>query len=106
VSNCPEYTIDHFIKFAKIKSHITDTFSHGENYLPKHENINLLVKKYKLQTPVYIGDTESDYLQSQKAGVPFIFMSYGFGTCDQAAISFDSFKSFALYFLNLPKKNN
>lgn len=101
VSNCPRYTIKHFIQFAELKSYITDSLAHGENYRAKHENINSLVSKYGLKTPVYIGDTQGDMHSSQKANVPFIFMKYGFGESDTYEQSFDSFNSFADYYLNV-----
>ena len=99
VSNCPKYTIKHFIKFAKIEKLIIDSVSHGQNYKPKHENIRLLIDKHDLKSPVYIGDTASDMDQSVKAKLPFIFMNYGFGQCNSYHKSFDSFTEFANYFL-------
>ncbi len=39
VSNCPEFTIDYFMKWAGIEHLITDTMAHGKNYKHKHENI-------------------------------------------------------------------
>jgi len=100
VSNCPKDTIEHFMKFAKIEHLITNSLSHGQNYRPKHENISSLVKDYNLKRAIYIGDTQGDMVQSKKANLPFIFMAYGFGSCDTFEKSFDSFESFALYYLN------
>jgi len=100
VSNCPEHTIKHFMKFAQIEHLITNSLSHGQNYKSKHENISSLVGTYDLKSPVYIGDTKGDMEQSNKANVPFIFMSYGFGSCDTFDKCFSSFGAFARYFLN------
>ena len=100
VSNCPEFTIKHFMKFAKIEPLIVDSFSHGQNYKAKHENISDLISTYQLKRPIYIGDTNSDMIQSKKAGIPFVFMSYGFGQCAHFDQSFDSFEDFARYYLN------
>ena len=100
VSNCPKDTIHHFMKFAGIEHLITSSLSHGQNYKPKHENISSLVADYNLKNPRYIGDTQGDMIQSEKAKVPFLFMTYGFGTCDTFEKSFDDFESFALYYLN------
>lgn len=99
VSNCPKYTIEHFMKFANIEKLILDSVSHGENYNSKHENIRLLIDKHKLKSPVYIGDTASDMEQSAKAKLPFIFMNYGFGQCNSYNKKFDSFSEFANFFL-------
>jgi len=100
VSNCPKDTIKHFMKFAHIEHLITNSLSHGQNYKPKHENILSLLHTYDLKNPVYVGDTNGDMEQSLKANVPFIFMSYGFGSCDAFDKSFSSFEAFALYYLN------
>jgi len=100
VSNCPKNTIHHFMKFAGIEHLITSSLSHGQNYKPKHENISSLVTNYNLKKPLYIGDTQGDMIQSEKAEVPFVFMTYGFGTCDTFEKSFDDFEAFALYYLN------
>jgi phosphoglycolate phosphatase len=53
-----------------------------------------------LNKALYIGDTNADMIQSEKAGVPFIFMRYGFGQCENFDQSFDSFEDFARCFLN------
>jgi len=99
VSNCPEFTIDHFMKWAGITHLITDTVAHGKNYKPKHENIRLLIEKYGLQNPVYIGDTDSDSKQSRLVPLPFVFVSYGFGKTEDYDLRFDTFDEFANFFL-------
>jgi phosphoglycolate phosphatase len=79
VSNCPEHTIAHFMRFAGIESLIRDSIAHGQNHKSKHENIRELIRRHVLRKPLYIGDTDGDRVQSGKASVPFIFMEYGFG---------------------------
>ena len=100
VSNCPEFTIKHFMRFAKIEALISDSIAHGQNYRPKHKNISELIARHKLKSAVYIGDTDSDFRQSKLSGIPFVFMSYGFGNSEEYANRFDSFNEFATYFLN------
>ncbi len=100
VSNCPKDTILHFMKFANIENLIMSSLSHGQNYRPKHENISSLVKEYDLKRAIYIGDTHGDMVQSKKAKLPYVFMTYGFGSCDTFEKSFDSFEEFALHYLN------
>lgn len=99
VSNCPAFTIKQMIKWAKIEEFITDEFAHGVNYMPKSNNINLLIDKYSLINPVYIGDTDGDSKQSELAGLPFIFVNYGFGTTNIFSSSFDSFHQLTNYFM-------
>lgn len=100
VSNCPEHTIKYFMKWAKIEPFVTDTLAHGENFRPKFENIQFLVKKHSLKNAVYIGDTASDCIQSKKANVPFIFVDYGFGVCTDYDKKFSSFTELKDYFLS------
>ena len=38
-----------------------------------------ITRDYHLTSPVYVGDTLGDYQACRKAGVPFVFASYGFG---------------------------
>jgi phosphoglycolate phosphatase len=98
VSNCPEFTIDHFVNWAGITHLITDTMAHGKNYKPKHENIRLLIDKHGLQNPVYIGDTDSDSKQSRLVPLPFVFVSYGFGETADYDLRFDAFEELTRFF--------
>lgn len=99
VSNCPKYTIQHFMKFTHLEKLILDSMSHGQNYKPKFENIRFLIDKHRLKSPVYIGDTASDRDQSARANLPFIFVTYGFGRCDFCEKSFNSFAELAQFYL-------
>ena len=88
-----------------IEPYITDTIAYGNTRLRKAENMRLLVEKYNLQHPVYIGDTDSDCREAHRAGVPFVWMSYGFGTADNAQLQFDTFTDLAKYFAELRQSN-
>ena len=101
VSNCPENMILEFLKWADLEKYITDEMAHGVNSMPKHFNINLLVEKHNLKEALYIGDTLGDGLETRMAGLPFVFLSYGFGTTDDYDLKFDDFNSFTEYFLDL-----
>jgi phosphoglycolate phosphatase len=101
LSNCSKGIIRLFIDWAGIDEHITDELAHGVNFMPKHHNIKLLAEKHGLKNPAYIGDTAGDGEQSRRAGVPFVFVSYGFGTTDDYDLKFDDFKSLTAYFMGL-----
>ena len=101
VSNCPVGMIRNFIDWAKIDPYITDEIAHGVNLKPKHHNIQLLIDKYQLKNPVYIGDTGIDSEESRLAGIPFVFLTYGFGTTDQYDLKFDDFNDLTNYFNKL-----
>jgi phosphoglycolate phosphatase len=101
VSNCPKNLIAEFMKWADIEQYITDEMAHGVNSMPKHHNIKLLVDKHKLKNPVYIGDTHGDSIETRKAGLPFVLLTYGFGTSDDYDLKFDDFNTLTNYFMNL-----
>jgi len=101
VSNCPENLIVEFLKWADLEEYITDEMAHGVNSMPKHYNIKLLVDKHNLKKPVYIGDTLGDELETRKAGLPFVLLTYGFGTTEDFDLKFDDFITFTEYFMNL-----
>ena len=98
VSNCPEHTVEHFMRFAGIQDLIADSLAHGQNHRPKHENIMELIRRHALRKALYIGDTEGDRIQSEKASVPFVFMEYGFGQATRFHQSFNSFSDFAMFY--------
>ena len=79
VSNCQTGYIELVMKKNKIEKYITDYECFGDTRLGKDENIALVVKRINLQKPAYVGDTQGDYEACKKAGVPFIWASYGFG---------------------------
>jgi phosphoglycolate phosphatase len=101
VSNCPEFMIDHFMRWADIESYITDSMAHGVNYQPKHANIRHLIAKHNLQSPYYVGDTASDAQQSSLVPLPFAFVDYGFGQTEDYALRFSSFPELTAHFLSL-----
>ena len=98
VSNCPRHTIEHFIRFAGIEDLISDSLAHGQNLKPKHKNIQELIRRHALRKALYIGDTEGDRIQSEKASVPFVFMEYGFGQASGFHRSFSSFSEFTHFY--------
>ena len=101
LSNCAKGIIRLFIDWAGIDAHITDEIAHGINFMPKQHNIKLLMDKHQLKNPVYIGDTAGDGFESRQAGIPFVFVSYGFGNTDDYDLKFDDFKSLTDHFIGL-----
>jgi phosphoglycolate phosphatase len=101
LSNCAKGVIRLFIDWACIDEHIIDEIAYGTNFMPKHYNIKVLMERHNLKNPVYVGDTEGDGEQSRLAGIPFVFVSYGFGATDDHDIRFNSFADFTDYFMSL-----
>jgi len=101
LSNCGRGIIRIFIDWADIDDYITDEIAYGVNNMPKAYNLKLLSDTHQLKAPVYIGDTSGDSEQSRLAGVPFVFVSYGFGKTDDYDLKFDDFHSLTAYFMDL-----
>lgn len=101
LSNCPLGIVEKFIKRAGIEEYITDYIEYGMNFMPKHHNMALLKEKYQLESPVYVGDTDGDREQSDIAGLPFVFLTCGYGKTDKYAVKFDSFSELTYYFEKL-----
>ena len=58
---------------------VEDIECYGNNLLQKDENIKLLAERNGLTDACYVGDIQSDYDATTKAGLPFIHAKYGFG---------------------------
>lgn len=80
VSNCQAGYIEVFLQATGLGSYFRDHLCPGDTGQAKAENISTIVKKYRLKAPVYVGDTAGDQKACEKAGVPFVFASYGFGS--------------------------
>ena len=80
VSNCQDGYIEIVMQKNGITDIIRDYECFGRTGLQKDENIRLVVERNKLEDVFYVGDTAGDFEASRKAGVPFVFASYGFGS--------------------------
>lgn len=101
VSNCQENYLNAFLKTSQLQNYFKDWECHGRTGNPKSQNLLSLTKRNHLQSPVYIGDTETDHTSARFAGMPFIYVSYGFGKPHLPPnLSFDSFDSLVDQFLS------
>ena len=96
VSNCQAGYIEAFLNHYKIPfgnpgDLIEDIECYGNNLHQKDENIRLLAERNKLTQACYVGDIQSDYDATVKAGYPFIHARYGFGTINTDVPFIDSF---------------
>jgi len=87
VSNCQSNYIETFLEFSQLGHYFLGHQCYGTKGQPKAENIKDIVNDHQLAAPVYVGDTTGDYESSTKAGVPFIFASYGFGVVESGQIA-------------------
>ncbi len=80
ISNCQAGYIEVLIDSHELGPYITDHFCPGDTGLDKADNIRLAMNKYNYKAPVYVGDTAGDAASAAKAGVPFVYAAYGFGS--------------------------
>lgn len=87
VSNCQKGYIETFLSHCPVAGHFSGHQCYGTKGQPKAENIKDIVYDHQLKSPVYVGDTKGDRDSAAKAGVPFIFANYGFGTIDGGEVA-------------------
>ena len=80
VSNCQKGYINTFLENYGLSTYFTDWRydDHCSKY-PKVTNILDLKHKYHLKRPVYVGDTQGDYISAFDACTDFVAVDYGFG---------------------------
>ena len=83
VSNCQSGYIELVIKKLNISELITDFECFGNTGMQKDKNIRLISARNHILHPFYVGDTQGDFEACKKAGVTFVWASYGFGTLNQ-----------------------
>ena len=82
VSNCQSGYIELFLRKNHLEEYVTDTECYGDTLLSKGENIKLVMERNQIQNAIYVGDTIGDYNASVFAGIPFIYVNYGFGAVE------------------------
>ncbi|WZX99985.1 HAD family hydrolase [Bacillus sp. FSL W7-1360] len=79
VSNCQDGYIESFYAYHKLEKYFFDYENPGRTGFYKGENINLIMERNHLKSPVYVGDTEGDLNAAKYAGISFVYAKYGFG---------------------------
>ena len=74
-----------------IRHHFEGWMCFGDTGLPKGDTIRILMERHGISDAIYIGDTQGDLEASRRAGIPFLFCAYGFGTPEAFDASIDSF---------------
>lgn len=96
VSNCQAGYIEAFLGYFDVpyghaEDLVDDIECYGNNFLQKDENIRLIAERNGLTAACYVGDIQSDYDATAKAGLPFIHAKYGFGKIDTEVPYINSF---------------
>ena len=84
MSNSQDGYVQAFLHWSGLKC-FRDIEMAGRTGLDKGANIRLVMERNGVTKAVYVGDTQGDADAAAKAGIPFIFTEYGFGTVNAAA---------------------
>lgn len=90
LSNCGRGYIEAVMAYAGIEPFVRGHLCYGDTMLDKPDNLRKMIRDYQLKNPVYVGDTARDKECCEEAGVPFIFVSWGFGDVPEAERRADS----------------
>ena len=99
VSNCQCGYIEVLLRTTGLGPYIKDHLCFGETQVPKGETIRKLIVKNRLQSPVYVCDTQGDADSCKTAGIPFIFAEYGFGDVPDARMRIQTFSDLEKLYL-------
>jgi phosphoglycolate phosphatase len=100
VSNCEVPYLEVFFSSSGLSSLFKDSECYGRTGRSKGENIRSLMDRNDLHTALYVGDTESDRVASHFAGIPFAYMTYGFGSPRDYTVALDTFDDLVRYVLD------
>ena len=95
VSNSQLGYIDAMLDSTGLRPLFQDTLCYGQTLTDKDETLLQLMEKNQIKEVVYVGDTQGDYNACKKAGVPFIYASYGFGEVSDAPRTIHDFSELA-----------
>jgi phosphoglycolate phosphatase len=102
VSNCQSGYIETFLRKFHFESYFKDIECWGNTKQPKPQNLAAIMKRNDIRSCVFVGDTTGDQAAAKACGVPFWFVSYGFGFCNDADRSFGNFSELTDYALERP----
>ena len=92
VSNCEKGYPEIMMEKLGLKDLFEGHLCHGDTNLPKGDTIRILMERHGIRSAAYIGDTQGDLEASRKAGIPFVFCTYGFGTPAEWDAKIDHFE--------------
>lgn len=91
VSNCSARGLDNFMSYTGLGPLFDDTLTYGETGCDKDVNLRTLAMRYNMRRPLYVGDIQRDADSTHRAGMEFVWASYGFGHVADADYKIDKF---------------
>ena len=101
VSNCECGYPEIMVEKLGLQGIFADHLCHGDTGLPKGDTIRILMERNGITDAIYIGDTQGDLEASKRAGIPFIFCTYGFGSPDRYDAKLEDFRQLPEVLKNL-----
>ena len=92
LSNCGKGYIEAVMDYAGITPYVKGHLCNGDTGLDKPDNMRKMIEDYHMHCPVYVGDTARDEECCREVGIPFIYVSWGFGDVPDAQYRADSMK--------------
>ena len=80
VSNCQSGYIEVFLNTSGLAGHFVDFECWGNTGRSKAENLAMVIARNGLTEPWFVGDTEGDREAARANSVPFVHVSWGFGS--------------------------
>lgn len=79
LSTINNHYVPAFLKAHKMEPFFKDIGMSGRTGMDKGRNIRLLMERNGVENAYYTGDTTGDEKASGNAGIPFVWVEYGFG---------------------------
>ncbi len=95
VSNCQRGYIETFRAWSGLDAHFVDHECWGNTGASKADNLRAIVARNRLSRPLFVGDTEGDRAAAEANGIPFVHVTYGFGTVARCDHRIDRFAELA-----------
>ncbi len=102
VSNCQAGYIETFLEWSGFSPLFKDFECWGNTGRSKSDNLKNLASRNNLRKPLMVGDAEGDQKAARDCGMPFAYVQYGFGKCQDPDYSYRSFADFSSAFINKP----
>lgn len=91
VSNCQDGYIESFYKAHKLDKYFCDFEHPDERCISKGENIKTVLKRNGFKNSIFVGDTQGDANAAKFAGIPFVYVTFGFGSVESPDYTIDSY---------------